>query len=915
MLIGEHMYNFNKIKIIFLCFLFILNNNILAEKIQDKNNNTGLFTKEELKYIKTSPTIKIGMMSNFKPFTFIEENNHQGYTLDLLNEISKTSNLKFEIKTARWGELLQNFKDKKLDIIDGISYTKKRENFTLFTDAYYEIPTYIFGLKTDKHYKSIDDLKDKRVAISKSMYYKDTLIKKGVKIIEVSSSNEKAKLLALGNVDYFLASYTSGKKAVVSQSLTSIKPLDEFRGVKKEDLRFGVNKDKTLLYSILQKSLDSINKEKKEYLTNTWILELKELTTKQITFTPLEQEYLSKLKKLNVCIDPNWMPFEKIDDRGKHIGLTKKYMDIFEKELNIPINLVRTQTWNQSVVSLINEQCDMLTLVMKTADRVRYMNFTNTYITTPLVLATKLNVPFIDNLKELENKKVGIVKNYAYFQTIKNSYPNLKVVEVDSIKQGLDLVSQEKIFGFIDSLPTVGYEIQLAHLGELKIAAKFDNKLNLSMATRKNDIILTSIFDKILNNIDDKKKKELLNRYINIQYEKAFDYSLFWQIFSIVALGFIFLIYKQNIQKRSNQKLKESYRKIQTILDTTTQGLMISRNGIIENVNQETLKLLDYKNKSELIGRKLTDCVDDSSKDSLMNKLKENFTEPYELLLKKSDGSTFFALLRGKNVRLEDGKFRVSSIVDLTDIKEKEALIIQQSKVATAGEMLENISHQWRQPLSQISTIASGIKVQKEFGIFNEETLIKDMENINNSAQYLSQTIEDFKDFLKPNTHTSCEINLKDTIKKVKQLTKDAYEYHNIQIVLDTKDCQIYTNENLIIQALLNISNNAKDAILEKNTSNENSFVFISLIEDENHAVITIRDNGGGIKDEIKNKIFEPYFTTKHESIGTGIGLYMTYQIIKKQLDGSISVRNEEFNYDNKEYLGACFKIEIPIGS
>ena len=746
------------------------------------------------------------------------------------------------------------------------------------------------------------------------MYYKDTIIENNINVIEVSSSVEKAKLLALGNVDYFLASYTSGKKAIISQSLTSIKPIDEFKGTKKEDLRFGIDKQKPLLHSILQKSLNIAIESKKENLLNTWIWELKELNEKQVTFTKLEQEYLKNLKELKVCIDPSWMPFEKIDENGNYIGLTKEYVDIFQKKLNIPINLVQTKAWNQSIINLINEECDFLTLVAHTADRARYMNFTNTYITTPLVMATKLNIPFIDDLKEVKNKKIGLVKNYAYYNTIKDAYPNLEIYEVDDIEHGLNLVAQEKIFGFIDSLPTVGYVIQAHHLGELKIAAKLDKKLSLSMATRKSDIFLTNIFDKLLNSIDEKEKKELLNKYINIKYEKTFDYKLFWQIFSIVALGFIFLIYKQNLQKRSNNKLKESYKKIQTILDTTMEGLIISRNGIIVDVNQEMVKLFAYENKEQLIGKTLTTFVDDSSRDSLNQKLKEDFTKPYELLLKRADGSTFYALLRGKYVRLEDGKFRISSVVDLSDIKEKEALIVQQSKVATAGEMLENISHQWRQPLSQISTIASGIKVQKEFGMFDENNLIKDMDNINNSAQYLSQTIEDFKDFLKPNAQNACLINLKDTISKVKQLTKDAYEYHNIQIVLDTKDCEICKNENLIIQALLNISNNAKDAILENNnTSNEKSFVFISLYTDENHAVIKIRDNGGGIDEEILNRIFEPYFTTKHESIGTGIGLYMTYQIVKKQLEGSISVKNEEFDYENQKYLGACFTIKIPI--
>ena len=903
-----------KFKIIFLCLAFLLTANTFAEEIQNKENKNVLFTKEEINYIKTNPIIKIGMMSNFKPFSYIEQNKHQGFSVDLLNEISSISQLKFQVQTGTWNEILEKYKNKNLDAIAGISYTKKRERFTLFSNAYYELPTYLFGLKADTSYKSTEDLKNKKIAISKSVYYKDTLIKNGIKVIEVNSSVEKAKLLALGKIDYFLASYTSGRKAIIQQSLTNIKPIDEFKAIKKEDLRFGVQKDKTILLSIIQKSMEKVIESQKNTLTSKWIFKLKALDANEIAFSFEQSEYIKNLKQVKVCIDPNWMPYEKIDKDGKYIGLTKEYVNIFQEKLNIPFNLVKTTSWNQSVENLINEKCDMLTVVVKTEDRMRYMNFTDTYITTPLVLATKLNVPFIDDLNELKNKKIAVVRNYAYFSTVKETYPNLDIIEVSTIKEGLEKVAQEKIFGFIDSLPTIGYEIQANHLGELKIAAKFDKKLELSIATRKKDILLVEVLNQLINSIDTQKKKELLNNHISINYEKSFDYKLFWQIFSIIIVIFIFLIYRQYEQKKTNKKLKDSYKKIQTILDTTMEGIAITRNGKITDVNHEFLELFGYKNKAEVIEKRLFDFVDNSSKENLLEKLKEDFPEPYELLLKKSDNSTFYGLLRGKNIRLEDAKFRVSSIMDLTDIKEKEALIIQQSKVATAGEMLENISHQWRQPLSQISTISTGIKVQKECNIFDDSTLIQSMNNINNSAQYLSQTIEDFKDFLKPNSKTSCQINLKDTITKVKQLTKDAYEYHNIQIVLDTKDCEICQNENLIIQALLNISNNAKDAILENNQNSDISFVFISLTTDDKHAIINIKDNGGGISEAIINKIFEPYFTTKHESIGTGIGLYMTYQIVKKQLDGSICVKNEEFDFEGKNYLGANFMIKIPLG-
>ncbi|QKJ22578.1 transporter substrate-binding domain-containing protein [Poseidonibacter lekithochrous] len=875
-----------------------------------------LFTQEELEYIYSSPVIKIGMISNFKPFSFIENKKHQGYTKDLLEKISYISGLNFDIYTEKWNVILKDFKENKTDMVSEISLTNERKKFALFTNPYYEIPTFIFGLKNDKNYKTIADLKGKNVGISYSIYYKDQLKQQGINVIEYVSSNEKAKALALGKIDYFLASYTSGKKAVIAQSITSIKPLDEFTGIKKEDLRFGIKKIDLMLYNIIKKSLNSIAIHEIDKLTNKWILELKELNIDVVNISNTEKNYLQNKKAINLCIDPRWMPFEKINEKGQIEGITKYILKEFAEKINTPIQLIKTNSWSQSIKEFKNKECDLLSMVVKTKDREKIMNFTESYINTPLVLSTKNSTPFIINIRDLKNKKVGIVKNYSYSEILKNKYKNLDFVEIDSIDKGLEKVEKSELFGVIDALPVIAYKIQKDYPAELKIGSKFDEKLYIHMAVQKDNRLLQNILNKLINNLSESKKQELLNKHISVKYEEKVDYKLFWETFILVLLVFSFLIYRQYVQRKNNLKLTESYNKMQTILDATMEGIIISKDGVIQDVNQGALSLFDYQTKKQLQNKELSDLIDMSSQTILFEKLQLSFTEPYEVLLLKSDDKTFPALVRGKSIDTKEGKLRVSTIIDLSDIKEKEALILQQSKISTTGEMLENISHQWRQPLSQISTISTGIKVQKEFGFFDESTLITQMNNINNSAQYLSQTIEDFKNFLKPNVDAIKDVDLVDTLNKVNQLVRDSFEYNNIKIIIETKPCTVTQNENLIIQALINILNNSKDAILENNDiQQEESYVFLTLYKDKHNAYIVIKDNGQGIKEDILNKIFEPYFTTKHESVGTGIGLYMTYQIIHKQLEGSIKAKNIQYSYKDKTHSGAQFVITIPLNT
>ena len=242
---------------------------------------------------------------------------------------------------------------------------------------------------------------------------------------------------------------------------------------------------------------------------------------------------------------------------------------------------------------------------------------------------------------------------------------------------------------------------------------------------------------------------------------------------------------------------------------------------------------------------------------------------------------------------------------------EKEKMLAQQSKMASMGEMLENIAHQWRQPLSVISTASSGIIMQKEFGNLTDKEEIESLSIITNSAQHLSQTIDDFRDFFKEHKEKRM-FNLKDIYRKTISLLDSKFKNREIEVIEDICDIEVYSLDSELIQAIMNILNNARD-VLETKSKGEKKLIFIDICKENSNAIIKIKDNGGGISNNIIHKVFEPYFTTKHKSQGTGIGLYMSEEMIRKHMHGSLDVKNEEYNYENKLYKGACFTITLPL--
>jgi len=241
--------------------------------------------------------------------------------------------------------------------------------------------------------------------------------------------------------------------------------------------------------------------------------------------------------------------------------------------------------------------------------------------------------------------------------------------------------------------------------------------------------------------------------------------------------------------------------------------------------------------------------------------------------------------------------------------KDKDRLLFQQSKMAEMGEMLENIAHQWRQPLSVITTCASGIKMQKEYNLLTDENLINSVDNIMESAEHLSQTVDDFRNFYKDDK-VKAKFKIINAINKSIQLVQSKYKSQNIQIITNTSDLEVVGLKNELIQVIINILNNARDVF--ESIEIEEKIIIISVEKIDGNAVIKFCDNGGGVAQENLEKIFTQKFTTKSDADGTGIGLYMSKLIIEKA-NGIIKVKNKEFIYEDKKYIGAEFTIILPL--
>ena len=245
--------------------------------------------------------------------------------------------------------------------------------------------------------------------------------------------------------------------------------------------------------------------------------------------------------------------------------------------------------------------------------------------------------------------------------------------------------------------------------------------------------------------------------------------------------------------------------------------------------------------------------------------------------------------------------------------RKQEKAMLEQSRLAQMGEMISMIAHQWRQPLGAIASTVVNLQMKQELEVFDLDTkegqeeskryFLQKFKDIDSYVQSLTTTIDDFRNFYKPNKET-VESTLDELVEKAMDIIKSSLESQNIAVVCDyqgTKELNLFANE--LMQVILNILKNAQDNFIEKKTKDPQIVVMTS------DCSIIICDNGGGIPDDIIEKIFDPYFSTKDERNGTGLGLYMSKTIVEEHHDGKLSVSNQ-YNDDGVR-TGACFKIEI----
>jgi len=349
---------------------------------------------------------------------------------------------------------------------------------------------------------------------------------------------------------------------------------------------------------------------------------------------------------------------------------------------------------------------------------------------------------------------------------------------------------------------------------------------------------------------------------------------------------------------------------LKNIIEFTPIPIMIhKKDGEVILVNKAFEKntgytIQDVPNMTKWM-EKLYVLEDEQTKVSLKNDYEDSdLSRKIEHIVSTRDEKKHIWILKSANLHtsLDNQEHFISSVLDVTDIKKKDEIMLVQSRQAAMGDMLAMIAHQWKQPLSILSMSANLIKAQQELEEeITDENIAEFIRVVDKQTQYLATTIDDFRDFFKPDKVKE-KVLISQIFNKLKTLIEKSLESNAIDLELpENQEIEIWTYQNQLIQVILNLVNNAKDAIKEK--SPNKGLIRFTIEEKKDETIIGVCDNGGGIDPSIKKTISQPYVSTKSKN-GTGLGLYMSTVIVRKHLGGRL--------YWTSDIIGSCFYVTLP---
>ncbi|WP_421864553.1 transporter substrate-binding domain-containing protein [Motiliproteus sp.] len=552
------------------------------------------FSDEEKAYLAAHPVLRVQNLTTFPPFNYNEDGSPAGYSIDFMNLMGKLMGTRIEYVSHRpWHEYLEMLKTGELDVIPHIAVTEERSEFIDFTPFIHIEYTSGMAARRGVEISRPEDLKDKVIAVANKTFLHTYLTNNHPNqvLLLTSSTSEAVKAVASGKADAVIGSLPALNYYIEKLWLSNVEVIgaEGFELPVKTQMPMGVARGNMLLNSILAKTAAAISYRQVSELKRKWMHADNGKANKQ-HLSSQERAYLAEKGQLTLCVDPNWMPLEAVKE-GKHTGIAADFLARFNEFIGLPVQILSTRNWKESLQAGREGRCDLFPLIMNTPQRQDFLSFTQPYVQTPLVITTAVEAPYISDLNGLKGKTVGVVKEYAFGSSLQRQFPDLNFVEVVDIAEGLQRVANGSLFGYADSLVSAGYWIQNHYIGKLKVSGEFEETWALSVGVQKDDLMLKSIFDKAINRLSPEERQKIVNHWISFNYRNGVEWrTVLIALLAVVVLFSLILFWYSRINRKLREEVQlRQQAEHQALLLANTDQLtgLLNRHASESLLNQE----------------------------------------------------------------------------------------------------------------------------------------------------------------------------------------------------------------------------------------------------------------------------------------------------------------------------------------
>jgi len=866
----------------------------------------------------------VGLRENL-PFSFIlPDGTFSGLYIEFWKLWSKTNNVPIRFVMAPLQESLELVKQKNT-IHTGLFRTEAREQWADFSVPIHNVQTGIIYNRSINEKAKLRDLQYLVISAQKNSYQEFYVREKypEIDLSTFSKLDEGIEQLLDNKIQAVVAELPSAFAHIAKKGLSGVFTISD-EVIVSNNVFALMAKGQPELLAKVNAGIENIPINQIIALEKKWQPRSKpffEIESTVSTLTGAERNWLSQHASFSLGIDSQWAPFEFLDDLGEHIGITADYIKYAEQELNIDFTPTLGLSWFEGFEQFNQGKIDIMSAVFYTEERAKSINFTKPYFEIPSVLVIKKTAFYTENLSSLAGKKLGIVKGYVFKKLIHQDHPNINIVDVDSVEDGLRKLQSGELDAFIDSIAVINYEINKNEINDLVITSFTPYTLKLNMAVRKGLEPLVSILNKTFASMTEKQKAAIANNWLSVHVQSGTKLSTIIAWGSPVALLLILIIViffrmnkrlKVEIEARAVNEQKrilaqQDLAAQKTAMDQHSLVYVTDVNGIITYVNDKFCARSGYDRK-ELIGQNHNILnPNDHSKDYWRNMLlgtSKNEFWHHEMYSKAKDGQFYW--VDTTVVPLYDEQKKLSGFTsistDITHQKETISRLAEAKKQADVANesktnFLANMSHEIRTPMNGVIGMTN---------LLLDTPLNQEQSNyaktVKNSAESLLNVINDILDYSKVEAGM---LELEPIEFDLPVLLHDlgsslAFQAHNKGLELicpaNLMPSQTFVGDpGRIRQILNNLVGNAIKFTEQGEVSVHCKVQKCTL--QSTTLFFEVTDSGIGLSQDDQNKLFERFSqadgSTTRKYGGTGLGLSISKQLVEL-MGGEIGIKSVE---------------------